>query len=221
MSTSMDTRKVEKFKEQNTLHDLLPGNRSWYHFRSGCDKIGYDLHKLDVLLRDQDGMIKSYIISKEKGKGKFHIHSVMGFELDLPEAKARQFIKELFDVKGNKDYSFVPVKKLKQCMSYIQKDGEYLYCNIPKSFIELRAKMSSKKGDFKNELLTIEEAYYQDKLSRHEFKVEYIWLKCQYNQNIYMHHVDAYALKHHFRKGGKGVISKFLIDRENYDRRDF
>lgn len=152
-----------------------------------------------------------YIISEEgseDGAVKYHQHIVL-VTYDRTLEDIRKIIKDTYpDCNGNKCLYLKPVKDKKQVSKYTLKDGEYYYQGFSDDYINKMFKLSSPKTKLKDRIVKNQDDYIMGEIDFEEFIQEYIMIKADHDQPLYMNHIEAYARKLKVKKEGKRFAQK-------------
>lgn len=133
------------------------------------------------------------IVVSDEGSGKRHHQHILVACNELEAEDVRKELKKCYpDAVGNK-YIYVQVAKDKnQLMKYTLKEGQYLVHGFSEELVYDMLKCSIKKTDMRSQFSTLAETYYLDQITFLEFMTQYIQLKADHDQPLYMSHLEAY-----------------------------
>lgn len=154
-----------------------------------------------------------YIVSKEVSKeGKDHIHMVI-------VAKCKDDVSAVIKghwptAVGNKCLYIKQAKSFKQASKYVVKDGDFDFNEISQGFIEDLYQLSHPKEDPMALITSLEEKLSLKLITFKEFTKEYIQIKVDAGQGIYVNHIQAYIRMQALKNGYMDIyeFTNSLVD---------
>lgn len=137
-----------------------------------------------------------------------HLHGIIGQKKEKEENENDIAIKQLLrtriqeiypGAKGNKHLYTSKVTKKQSIFKYTLKEGNYKFQGLSKSFIKEQEKLSSTKEHLNEKVIQNEENLILGKISFLQFKIQYINIKVDHNQNLYRNHIKSYFLRFQFK----------------------
>lgn len=161
-----------------------------YHIRITTDNV--DLKKSYQAFQAYNYLIISNEGSTEETRKHQHIFIA---HPDITKEQIRSIILDLYpEAKGNKGHSIKLARKTIELISYVLKEGGYMYKGFTQQFIADAKKLSYKKDGFKKEYKQLTNELQLNQISLRTYTRRLLDLKAQYNQPIYLNHIKSHIL---------------------------
>lgn len=156
---------------------------------------------------DYDGLV----ISSEKHPIQ-HLHGIVMInsrlvDMEEEQINLRKKIKLCYpSAKGNKNLYTAKVRSIKQCFKYTLKEGDFKYKGFVKSYVEEMFLLSVPKDSLADKILENEENLLLKKIDFEQFKMNYIQIKVDHNQNLYVNHIRSYFYRFYVKSGAISTL---------------
>ena len=98
-----------------------------------------------------------YVIGSEDG----HCHIALFTNESRGDVKA--CLKSCYDLKGNKDYSLTEIRRVREMLSYICKEGRIKFSGINPTLLFVSKKMAVQKDGMQVAINDLDESFYKNK----------------------------------------------------------
>lgn len=220
----MDSKEVRKFNNVE-MKELLSSNQK-YSLR--ITLVDRDLNSMFKSFNEFYGDIKFVMSVEKKGTASQHFHlSYEGGTLKDERKKLKDFFQsQQIVTKGNKTYSLSEVTS-DNFVSYVLKDGDYLFNGYTQEYIDTQFKKSYKKftkNDFAEQLHMLEDKYLTTEQNTpfnqkptyqiEDFVSDFIALKVSYKQIICYTYITKYARMLYYKKNPQCIrqISELICE---------
>lgn len=169
-----------------------------------CYKVAFRFHDSSNkrTLQEVSQILKEYsyhsghIVAYEEDAKRPHFQGYMLLsEADNKNDKIRKYLKQKFNLEGNKDYSLSTVKDMKQYKKYLIKEGNWLSVGMDiTELLKYQTISYPKKKKFQEELDEIEIKYIQGDMDDLQYTFEFMKLKGKYRQVINTNYIKQRLL---------------------------
>jgi hypothetical protein len=161
-----------------------------------------------------DSVADAYQVALEgDNETNWHIQAVVKFKEAVKDVRKtiKEWLKSITEKVGNAAYSCVKCRENPiRAMAYNYKeDNEVVEKNVDPEDIEVAKKLSHGKStkQFVKQMELIKEKYYRNELTTKGLVTDILLLKADYNQNIYMNHIEAQVRYIMIRKDRRSAVS--------------
>ena len=145
-----------------------------------------------------DSVADAYQVALEgDNETNWHIQAVVKFKEKVENVREaiKKWLEDISEKVGNAAYSCVKCRENPiRAMAYnFKEDRDVVTKNVDEEDIEVAKKLSHGKDtkQYVKQMELIKERYYRDELSTKGLIKSILMLKADFNQNIYMNHVEA------------------------------